>query len=335
MKAPFTQTREYLKWHEAVNHKTFYREFFVGKSESIDFQIDGESEKESVAICASIILELKIGKVLYVPYGPVFLDGANKKTKSEVFEYLKNLANTENCVFVRMEDFSTQAESSGRRNSFFLFRPFKKSFVKEGIFQPRVEWWLDLHETEEEIYNRIHKDHKYSIRRAEKENTDTLIVHENLNKYFEEFWNIMQTTGERDGFSLYDRKYYEAIFIQESKGLKKFLVFTKLHDKFMSVALIAVSGGIANLVFAGSLNEKRELGFNHLMQWTAIQESKKVNCKIYNFGGIYENGYGKKSLQGVTNFKRKFGGYAKFHGNFLDMPVKKIRYILYIIRKMV
>ena len=339
MNLPFIQTKEYLSWHDAVGTKTFYLEFFRDVSQVQDFQIDEESTKEKYAVAACVVLNLRIGKVLYVPYGPVFFDthrdptSVSTEEKNKVIKELYEKAVKENCAFVRIED-----ENNIFKNTKYLISPKKKTFSKEGIFQPRMEWWLDLNESEEGLLNRIHKDHKYSIRRAQKENVEVEIITENLENYFEHFWKLLKETGERDGFSLYEENYYRQIFKHpppRGGWVKKFLVFTKMDDKYLSVALIVISDKVANLVFAGSISEKRELGFNHLMQWSAILESKKHGCEIYNFGGITEDGYGKESLRGVTNFKKKFGGYAKFHGNFLDMPTKKIKYFVYMIRKMI
>lgn len=370
MNLPFTQTKEYLSWHEAVGHKTFYKEFYeyenIDSGEEIEFQISdlGDREKEIekkkkvLAICASVIIETRVGNILYVPYGPALISPFDKgglrgvlSIEDEIQNYLYNLAKKENCFFVRFENFihgdkmeknfSLAGQFYGRNFSPFLspgksvFQAPIKTFAKEGIFQPRVEWWLDLAESEENIYNNFHKDHRYSIRRAEKENIQVEIVSENLENYFSIFWQLLSTTSERDEFSLYSENYYKQILTLGKAGeLEKFLVFTKIQGEYVSAALIVISGEVANLVFAGSQNEKRELGFNHLMQWEAIKESKKRGCKIYNFGGITDGVYGKNGLVGVTKFKQRFGGYKKFHGNFVDLPVKKFLYFLYIFRKM-
>jgi lipid II:glycine glycyltransferase (peptidoglycan interpeptide bridge formation enzyme) len=363
------QTREYLRWHQAVGTKTFYKEFFhnetIDVADERDFQIDDEKEFENVrqvdAKVAAIIIKLKIGNVLYVPYGPTINPLLLKEEQgvviNKVLSYLKKIAIKENCVFVRMENFNNENMEnkffSGEmnrtytpsKNIFSMFSsnlhlPNKKTFAKEGIFQPRVEWWLGLNDTEENIYNNFHKDHRYSIRRAQKENIEVEIVDKNLESYFEEFWKLMKITSDRDGFSLYDKEYYQAIFSGVLyAGVRKFLVFTKYTGstggKYLSVALVVGDDKVANLLYAGSVTEKRELGFNHLMQWEAIKHAKKLGFEIYNFGGIYENGYGKPGLQGVTNFKKRFGGFPKFHGDFLDMPIKKFRYFIYILRKLI
>lgn len=362
---PFTQTKEYLSWHEAVGTSTFYLEFFRDAEkenvEVMDFQIDDEEKSllknRRFAVAACVVLNLRIGKVLYVPYGPYFITDPTEVEKLNVIKELYNLAKKENCVFVRLENSlmgereekifvdrrkaadeeagRNQAESSGRKNSFFMYRPNKKTFAKEGIFQPRMEWWLDMRGTEEDLLNRMHKDHRYSIRRAEKENVGVEIINKNYYEHFEEFYNLMLETGERNGFGIYDRRYYEAVFKSlESGGMRGFLAFAKIDDKFVSVALIIISGRTANFVFGGSNNYKREFGANLYLQYKCILESKSYGCEVYNFGGITENGYGKKSLEDLTKYKKKFGGYAKFHGDFLDIPIKKLGYFLYILRKM-
>ena len=90
MNIPFTQTKEYLSWHEAVGEKVFYKEFV--------------EEKKVLAIVASIVIELKIGKVLYVPYGPCFASSLGKLPNEseaegvlkEIINYLYDLSKKEN-----------------------------------------------------------------------------------------------------------------------------------------------------------------------------------------------------------------------------------------------
>lgn len=347
MNIPFTQTKEYLGWHEAVGEKTFYRDFFSAT---------GDLEKTLIANGAFVIINLRIGKVLYCPYGPFFLINPTDLEKKKIIDEIYEIGKKENCVFVRLED-----QQNYFKNIKQLVNPPMQTYSKEGIFQPRMEWWLDLRDPrnlllgqegalvqspEEILFSRVHKDHRYSIRRAQKENIKVEILNLHTGptgvEYFEIFWNLILETSVRDGFGLYDKQYYQAIFnspVRYGGEMKKFLVLTKHTgptgvEKYMSVALVVVKDKIANLVFAGSSSEKRELGYNHLMQWEAIREAQKQECEIYNFGGIYENGYGKQTLQGVTSFKKKFGGYAKFHGDFTDIPIQKIKYFLYLLGKL-
>lgn len=354
MSVPFTQTREYLSWHQALGEKTFYKEFFDRGKEGDKEGGGVAAPQQTLAIVASLVINLRIGKVLYVPYGPYLssffysqdLERTNILEK-QVLSYLYELAKEEGCVFVRLENFNN-LPSFRLKETLLSFTPPKKTFAKEGIFQPRMEWWLDLKLPEGTMYDNFHKDHRYSIRRAQKENIlfEIVDLDQSLSfdepkkeKYFREFMNLMKITGERDDFKLYEEGYYRAFFRDcPDSRIKKFLIFTKQvsqaeETNYLSVALVVFFDKIANLVFAGSVTEGREKGLNHLMQWEAIKYAKRLGAEVYNFGGIYENGYGRSSLQGVTSFKKKFNGYAKFHGDFLDLPVKKIKYFFYILKK--
>jgi lipid II:glycine glycyltransferase (peptidoglycan interpeptide bridge formation enzyme) len=325
----FTQTKEYLTWHQALGTKTFYKEFF-GKGSSPDFQMDGESEKDLLASTAGVVLNLRVGKVLYLPYGPVFFKGATIKEKRKVVRELYELGKKDNCVFVRLESGSFGKSDVGG------FKPPVKTFAKEGIFQPRLEWWLDIKGSEGEIFNRFSKDARYSIRRAEKEGVETLVVDHNFLEYFQDFLTLMKETSERSGYILHEDKYFEAVFNSlEHKRLKGFLVISRIDSKVVSVALVIVHEEIASYVFGGSRDYKRELGASYKTQWEAIKKAKSLGAEIYNFGGITDGVYGKAGILGITKFKKQFGGYAKYHGGFLDLPISRIKYFIYILRKMI
>ncbi len=324
METPFTQTKEYLAAHETVETKTFYKEFFLGQ--------------ERVAVVACVVLSLRIGKVLYCPYGPAFLVVPSLELKNEIIKTLQTWAKQENCVFVRIED-----ENNFLLKTKYLVNPPAKTFVNEGVFQPRVEWWLEISKTEREILEGMHKDHRYSMRRTEKELekkvADIVIVNENLQEHFETFYELMQETGERNGFGVYEKKYYEKVFKNiDEKKVDGFLAVVKIDNQVTGVSLVILKDKVANFVYGASSDYKRELGANIYLQYKCILESKKLGATVYNFGGITDsvngNVYGKKSLESLTKYKKRYGGNVKFHGNFLDIPIKKLKYYLYITRKL-
>ena len=329
MKVAFTQTKEYLKWQESVGGKTFYKEF-------------------DYAIVASVILELKIGKVLYCPFGPVFLGGENENIKKDVFKYLKGLGEKENCVFVRTEK-AIEPGLMDYKKIKGLFSPPIKTYNKEGVFQPRLEWCLNLKKSEEEIYNDFSKNCKYSIRRSEKENIKVEIVFDNFENYLSDFLKIMKETSGRNNFVDHEDKYYMSVFESLNctrepsplgKKMKGFLVVSTIDEIVvnMSVILLDQNETGANYVFGGSRDYKREFGATFRTQWEAMKFAKSLGATEYNFGGItgeFEgNVFGRETLQGVTNFKKQFAGYPKFNGYFYDIPIKKFKYFTYLIYKM-
>jgi lipid II:glycine glycyltransferase (peptidoglycan interpeptide bridge formation enzyme) len=343
MKIPFTQTEEYLKWQESVGNETFYREFYGS---------DGKVEM----VAAGVVLGTRVGRVLYFPFGPIISDSISPETQDEFINWVKTVAQENNCVFVRFE--------CAEKKSFIqnFFSPHIKTYNKEGLWQPRLEWVLDLKGEKEQkenlIYEGFSKNCRYSIRRCEKEvelgNVRIEIVEEDFNKYLPDFLETMKETGVRNSFLNHDEKYFESVFNSlEQQKISGFLLVGKVktettHDKdnlmdvgqesewvvnSMAVIILDMENKRANYVYGGSRNFKRELGVSYKVQWEAIKKAVELGCLVYNFGGITNGVFGKPSLQGVTNFKKQFGGYEQFNGYFYDMSIKKIKYIIYIVWK--
>lgn len=332
MQVPFTQTKEYLSWQKSVGQETFYL----------------ETEN---AVVACVVLNLKVGKVLYCPFGPVLKEAATDEDIKNLVLELKKKGRELGCVFIRLEN---------KENIFSLFSPPIKTYRMDGVFQPRVEWVLDLNKTQNEIQESFTKNCRYSIRRSEKEiesgNVKIEVVEKDFQNYFGEFVELMKETGERNNFLNHEEKYFESIFKSLDTGnLKSFLVVGKVkkevsHDRdnlmdvgeetewvvnAMAVIILDNENKRANYVYGGSRNFKRELGVSYKVQWEAIKKSIDLGCTLYNFGGITNGVFGKPSLQGVTNFKKQFGGSEQFNGYFYDLPIQKLKYFLYLLYKMV
>jgi len=335
MQIPFTQTKEYLSWQESVGHETFYLE-----------------TKNAVAAC--VVLDLKVGKVLYCPFGPVFADGSTDEDVKKLVSELKKKVEELNCVFIRLEPRLHRLKDFTD-----FYSPPIKTYSTDGVFQPRVEWVLDLNLPVEKLHENFSKNCRYSIRRSEKEmeagNVKIEIVENNFQNYFTEFVELMKETGERNNFLNHEEKYFESIFKSLDAGnLKSYLVVGKVkkegtHDRdnmmdvgeetewvvnSMAVIILDNVNIRANYVYGGSRNFKRELGVSYKVQWEAIKKAAELGCSVYNFGGITNGVFGKLSLQGVTNFKKQFGGREQFNGYFYDLPIKRIKYFLYLIYKM-
>ena len=92
-------------------------------------------------------------------------------------------------------------------------------------------------------------------------------------------------------------------------------------------------GNTATYVFAGSSSEERDRLPSYLAQWETIQHAKKLGCKYYNFGGISGESAAHKSWDGLTSFKKKFGGEELQHSTFFDIVADPLWYNIYNFRK--
>jgi len=67
--------------------------------------------------------------------------------------------------------------------------------------------------------------------------------------------------------------------------------------------------------------------------WKAILHAKKLNMRYFNFGGISNGDPLYKSWEGLTSFKKKFGGKEARHSDFFDLVINPFWYSLYNLRK--
>jgi len=314
--APFTQASFYGDWQKSLGRAV--KRFLVNDGDKI------------IAYFQLIKYPLLFDKsYFYIPYGPVIKDFSE-----DFFANLKNeltrIAKTEGAVFVRL-DF-TPPVSNSILLKFFTKAPFYT--YHSAYFQPRIEWFLDLDKSENELLMAMHEKTRYSIRLAERKGTTAEIIIGDFEKYFEIFYELMLETSKRNGFSLHQKNYYKNIF-QNLHKINAYLSIAKYGQKVLAIDLIIVFGKVANYVFGGSSNDERNRMPTYLAQWKAICHAKKLNCDYYNFGGISDENKIYKGWEGLTNFKKKFGGKKIIHSDFFDIVVNPFWYYLYNFRKLV
>jgi lipid II:glycine glycyltransferase (peptidoglycan interpeptide bridge formation enzyme) len=312
---PFTQAAFYGAWQEKLGRKV--RRFVV------------EREGKVIAYIQLIRYPLLRGKqYLYAPYGPVTAE-SSPELLAFLNEKLKGIGSEERAAFIRL-DFTPPI---AREKLSPLFTEAKPYTYHSAYFQPRVEWYLDLGKSEEELIADMHEKTRYSIRTAEKRGVETEVVTQDFGRYLNIFYELMSVTAKRNGFSLHPRAYYESIFASLASVPDSYLVIARYGEKVLVVDLFIVSGGVANHVFGCSSDEERDRLPNYLAQLAAIRHAKQLGCASYNFGGIATDDYPSAGWAGLTRFKRRFGGREVRHGAFLDLVVSPFWYFLYNFRK--
>jgi peptidoglycan pentaglycine glycine transferase (the first glycine) len=287
------------------------------------------SDTKIIAYFQIIKYPLLLGKsYLYIPYGPV-----TKVFSHEFFAYikqeLKKIAKINKAVFVRL-DFTPPTIPNNILSSFFT----KASLCTyhSAYFQPRTEWFLDVRKSENELLVDMHEKTRYSIRLADRKEITVEIITENFERYSETFYDLMLITAKRNGFQLHSKEYYTHIF-QNLSPEHSYLSIARYGEKVLAIDMVIVFGKIANYVFGASSNEERNRMPTYSAQWKAICHAKQLNCDYYNFGGIATENNIYKGWEGLTIFKKKFGGKEVTHSDFFDVVTDPLIYYLYNVRK--
>lgn len=309
---PFTQMPFYGTWQEALGRKV--RSFVIEDGEPVAY--------------FQIVKYPLIGSrsYLYIPYGPMVKEYSDELLLF-IKKELKRIAKEEQAVFVRV-DFTPASEDIAK-----FFKKAPGYTYHSAYFQPRLEWVLDLEGSEEEMLMARKKKTRYSIRLGEHEGIKIEFVEENFKDYFEDFYRLMSETAERNGFSLHVKDYYKSIF-ENLKSEYAYLVLAKDGDKVLVVNLIIISGQTANYVFGASSREEDKKMPAYLAQWKSIMKAKERGCRVYSFGGVSDKEGKYHGWEGLTLFKKKFGGRELKHGDFFDLVVNPFWYNLYNFRKL-
>lgn len=260
-------------------------------------------------------------RFLYLPYGPV-LKKWDTSTYTLLEDFFRPIARRLGCSFVRVDSEILHDIPSVKSVS--------NKLAKTASLQPRSEWVLDISDQEEAVWMGFHKHARYNVRLAERADAE-IRVRNAADTPLDDFYALMETTANRDGFGIFDREYYRA-YLSSMDAKDGFTVMVRIDGKPAAAGLFVVHDGQAHYVFAGSSNEYRKIAPAYSVIWAAIREAKARGCTLFNFGGIVDDVKGQ-NLAGVTAFKQRFGGYRVVHQNPADIVYKQFRYSLFKLYK--
>lgn len=257
--------------------------------------------------------------LLYAPRGPV-CDLHRYDIIADLLEGVKILAKKYKSYLFRMDpyiladddEFISEIQKMG-----FAFQPHMPDFT---TFQIRNNYMLDIEgKTEEELLAHFHSKWRYNIRLAARKgvvcdyyNKGNVIDEQKL----DEFYELMKTTGDRDGFIIRPKEYFRKMLL--SLGEEHCRLYMCYKDsKALSGAVTTQYAGKTSYVYGASANEARNLMPNHLMQWTMIQWAVENGDFVYDFQGIPNYDDESSPNYGVYRFKKGFNGQVvEFAGEF-------------------
>ncbi|MBI5140513.1 MAG: peptidoglycan bridge formation glycyltransferase FemA/FemB family protein [Candidatus Vogelbacteria bacterium] len=320
---PLTQNYFYGEWQEAVGRPVRY------------FAIT--EENKIVATALAIKFSMPFGKsYLYMPHGPVLYTDLPDDFFGEFKYFVKKLTQNDGSVFCRFDTwgFNLQVEGS----TFYLDKMFFRvpKFAYSPVFQPKFEWVIDLTQDEASIVASMKKVNRYTIRQANKNSVVVDTVSFGFMDYFEDFYKLVSKTAIRDRFIEYPKEYYFNIFKNCEENKTCFLNIARLNGEVLLVNMFIIFGDTALWLFSGSSNKERQAGYTYFAQWKAIQEAKKLGLKYYNFGGIMPSDNLYKAYRGwagLSDFKRRFGGFQLEYSDFYDVIADKFWYAVYLLKK--
>ncbi|TSC96217.1 MAG: putative methicillin resistance protein [Parcubacteria group bacterium Athens1014_10] len=269
-----------------------------------------------------------------LPFNKSYLYCGRFNFQSRYFKLLisgiKKIAEKENVIFFRI-DLDVAAENKEAEN--FLK---KEGFIElksngSAISQPSLVWQLNLAGEEIEIFSGMKEKARYNIRLAEKKGVK---IRESKDlKDLDKFYSLARETSARDGFKLHPKAHYLKLFEILIKDNLGSLFLAEHEGDILSVIMVLFFNQKAVYLHGASSNKKRNLMANQLIQWEALKKAKERGCLVYDFGGVAPEGEPNHPWQGVSRFKKSFGGRAANYLSFRDLVFQPLWYRIYKIAK--
>lgn len=200
--------------------------------------------------------------------------------------------------------------------------------------QPPRTIIVDIKDSEEQILARMKQKTRYNIRLAEKKGVTIRAWHD-----IEAFHNMMLLTGERDGFGVHSREYYQRAYdLLRPKQMGE-LLLAEYEGKPLAALFVARNGNRAYYLYGASTDKERNRMPTYLLQWEAMKWAKAHGCEEYDLWGVpdeeeatLEANFETRhdGLWGVYRFKRGFGGELKRAVQAMDRVYNPLLYWAYL-----
>jgi len=281
--------------------------------------------------------------IAYVPRGPVAPLGDADPVGVALEAGLHALCRRRGAIFLKIEPNLPAGDA--------LSRALRGAgFVEAQRVQPRRSILLDLRPDapEETLLAAMKPKTRYNIRLALRRGVQ---VRQGTSAAdLQQFYDLLQVTGERDEFGLHSFDYYRAAWAEFGPGAPASparpvaALFLAEHPDVQGgpvAGLMAFAfGAEAIYMYGASADRGREHMPTYLLQWEAMRWARARGCRRYDFWGIPdapeaeapeagENQNVRQGLWGVYRFKQGFGGQEIDYTGAWDYVYRPLAYTLY------
>jgi len=262
------------------------------------------SENNQPILLAQVYIYKLIAKYtqIYIPRGPiVYTQELSQAQIQEFWQDIKTIATKYQAVFTLVEPAQNLYHNYNR---ILANKTLKTNFER----LPHQTQVLDLNLSEEHLLESMHPKMRYNIKLAQKKGvkiSSLPYTHTEFEKYFDVFFDLMQETAKRGDFAIHPKSHYRHLLQANLDNIKVSLMIAEAGDNILATNIILDTPEQRIYLHGASSSQNRNLMAPPLLQWQAILEAKKMGKKIYDFWGISDT---KKSWQGISRFKKQFGG---------------------------
>ena len=269
------------------------------------------------AAAQAIVMGRRLARFLYVPHGPV-VDWTDDARLGALMSGLLAIARRERVHYVRIQP---RAVDSDALQGLLRKQGWRPAPVSD---QPDVDWLLDidLSTSDEELLARMRPTTRYLVLKAPR--LGVSVTHTDDPAAMHVFHTLLTQTARRGRFKPHPQSYLQKQFeVLSRHGMARLFVAWQSEGsapKPLAAAITVSYGDNASYVHAASLATK--IPGAYLVVWAAIQDARARALKLFDFWGIGPSGSHAHAWQGLTLFKKGFGGYEASYLTAWDLPLR-------------
>lgn len=161
---------------------------------------------------------------------------------------------------------------------------------------------IDLNQTEEELWGKIHSKHRNVIRKSEKENVE---IRSGGMELLDDYLLLDEATWKRSHVAGSGREYYARQLETMGENIRVYVAYW--NGEPQAGAIFHVNRAMCYYMYGASADAP-VTGAANLLQWTAIRDMKAVGVQRFSFVGCRIDEDENSKYHGIQRFKERFGG---------------------------
>jgi peptidoglycan pentaglycine glycine transferase (the first glycine) len=245
----------------------------------------------------------------YVPHGPV-LDYADPRAGERVRALvigLREVARQHRAVAIKLEP---RLEDDDSLVAVFDGRGLRRTGESLQVPHTRV---VELPDDDEALMAGFDKDTRYSVRRAEREGVEVIVVDDASDpRAIDDLHALVAETQARAGFPLPPRERYRVAWRALSGAGRAAILEARREGRLLASGMVVIEGDRSFYLFSGSRREARgepKRYASYALQWAMMRLARSQGSRHHDLWGVAPPGAGAEHpWHGVGLFKKGFGG---------------------------
>ncbi len=306
MKRHFLQSERWMKYEESQGKKVV--------------RLKGEGYE-----VAAIVEKTPMGNYLYCPYGPTLEMGENGEETEESFRNalraLREVAKGLGAFFVRLEPTIDLERENGAFGRLLEQNGLKKS----KDLDPAHTWILDLSQPEEELLKGMRKSNVQYWRSSRNKGLKVWMTQDPGKIGI--LTGLLTGVGNRNHFNPHSEEHlrgqleagFATLYVAEFKG------------EILAAALVYDDADTRFYAHAAASDRERKLAAGTVLLVQMILDAKAAGKQYFDFWGITTSEDKAHPWYGFSQYKRSFGGGLVSYAGTWDLPIRRGRYVGYLV----